>query len=219
MQPGYVCVAGIDLVKKQHIRPTIGRRIEDTMAKRHGGVFAVGDVIDLGATSYAGTAPEIEDHQFVLDDVKYVQTMSSANFWKVLCEISRPSLEHIFGEQLEQKGNSYATLEGKGVASLGCLLPRNRPNLFINWGKVYLSLENNGVMVQVKVNDLRMHERDGTVNQVVVLTAAARINSGEKVILSVGLARAFQAMHDTQRRHWLQVNNIHFANDSTWTAL
>ena len=45
-----------------------------------------------------------------------------------------------------------------------------------------------------------------------------RIKRGVGVILSVGLARAFQVSGDTARRHWLQVNNLHLEDDPAWKA-
>lgn len=45
-----------------------------------------------------------------------------------------------------------------------------------------------------------------------------RIQRGVAVILSVGLARAFQVSGDTARRHWLQVNDLHLEDDPAWKA-
>ena len=45
-----------------------------------------------------------------------------------------------------------------------------------------------------------------------------RIHGGVRVILSVGLARAFQVSGDTARRHWLQVNNLYLEDDPAWKA-
>jgi len=62
--------------------------------------------------------------------------MTPAEFWKLLAEVAQPSLEDIFGKHLEQRGKSYAVAEGKGMASLGCLLPKKQPILYIDgWGK------------------------------------------------------------------------------------
>ncbi len=220
MQPGYICVAGIDMDDEEHLRPTLGRRLEDTMAERHGGVFAIGEIVDLGKATYVGTPPEVEDHRFDPDKLEYVDTMSPPKFWKLLSAVSRGSLEDIFGPNLEQCGNSYAIPEGKGAASLGCLIPKERPTIYVDpWNKLSILLENKGFTARIKVNDLRMHKRDGTVNQRVANAAISRLDNGEKIILSVGLARAFTAYNDTQRRHWLQVNNIHFATDPMWSTL
>jgi hypothetical protein len=220
MQPGYICVAGIDTQTKKHVRPTLGRRLDDTTAARHGGVFAIGDVVDIGSTTDDGTPPEIEDSRFNPDNLEFVESMLPTHFWKLLCGAGKTSLEDIFGKDLEQRGRSYAVLEGKGSASLGCLILQKRSTLYVDgWGKLCISFENHNFIAQVKVNDLRMHKRDGTVNQKVVNAAISKIGGGHKVILSVGLARAFVAANDTERRHWLQVNNVHFANDPSWSTL
>jgi hypothetical protein len=43
-----------------------------------------------------------------------------------------------------------------------------------------------------------------------------RIRAGVPVILSVGLARAYQVTNDTEERHWLQVNGVHLGDDPVW---
>ena len=45
---------------------------------------------------------------------------------------------------------------------------------------------------------------------------AERLQSSTDVILSVGLTRAFKGNPDEPALHWLQVNNLHFADDPCW---
>ena len=46
----------------------------------------------------------------------------------------------------------------------------------------------------------------------------ARLRTPEKVLLSVGLSRAWPSNPDRPPVHWLQVNNLHFEGDPTWSA-
>jgi hypothetical protein len=48
---------------------------------------------------------------------------------------------------------------------------------------------------------------------------AARLQSGEPTVLSVGLTRAWQRPDDPIPRHWVQLNNIHFQHDATWNGV
>lgn len=43
-----------------------------------------------------------------------------------------------------------------------------------------------------------------------------RLAAAAEVILSVGLTRLFMSTDDHARLHWLQVNNIHVADDPCW---
>ena len=221
MDPGYICVAGIGIANHVHIRTTLARRLDDTLAKKYGGIIAIGEIVDLGVTINDGAPPEIEDQRFELNNIRVVRTMSATSFWKMLSDVAEPSLEEIFGKHLERAGkSSYAVAEGKGSASLGCLSLAKQPKLYIDsHQKLRISFDNDGVQVDVKVNDLRMHKRDGTILHNFTNAAISKVNRGHKVILTVGLARAFQAKNDNQRRHWLQVNNIHFADDPLWSSL
>jgi hypothetical protein len=50
----------------------------------------------------------------------------------------------------------------------------------------------------------------------VVRDVAARLQRGVDLILSVGLARAWRRDEGEPYRHWLQVNNLHLADDPLW---
>ena len=50
MQPGYICVAGIDVQDNEHIRPVLGReRLTVGLLARNGGAFDMGRLVDLGS--------------------------------------------------------------------------------------------------------------------------------------------------------------------------
>ncbi len=47
MQPGYICVAGINVQDNEHIRPVLGRaRLTVDLLARNGGAFDVGRTLD-----------------------------------------------------------------------------------------------------------------------------------------------------------------------------
>jgi hypothetical protein len=105
-----------------------------------------------------------------------------------------------------------------GIASLGCLRLATRPWIEVNgFDKIRLLLNDGAFNVDLSVTDLRLYEDDQkTPRRDVVDSVMARIRSGVDVILSVGLTRAWQKPGDSQRRHWLQVNNVHLADDPAW---
>jgi hypothetical protein len=67
MRAPCICVAGLDR-DGRHIRPVPrhGRLTEDDLAAA-GGPFAIGAVVDLGATRPCPSPPEVEDHLFDRD--------------------------------------------------------------------------------------------------------------------------------------------------------
>jgi len=219
MQPGYICVAGIDLEKNTHIRPVLPRaRLTVDLLKRKKGPFDIAVVVDLGTVQPKGHRPEVEDHVFDPAHTKTEEEFSGDKFWKLLKSVSQANLIEIFGKQLEKHSNGCAVDEAKGSASLGCLLPAISPRVFINsWGKVRAQVSDEKFNIDLSVTDLRLYKDDQkTPRSDLVENVNRRIGSGTGVILSVGLARAFQAKGDTVRRHWLQVNNFHLENNPVW---
>jgi hypothetical protein len=125
MKPGYICVAGLDLVTGRHVRPVLPGRLTTALLARHGGPFDIASIVDLGPTQYCGQAPETEDHLFDPRRVTRIGTMGPEEFWKRLVAASATRLVDIFGHDLTQQGSSSAGVPpGKGIASLGCLFPK-----------------------------------------------------------------------------------------------
>ena len=138
MQPGFICVAGIDLEDQKHIRPVLaGSRLRTHLLKPFGGPFEIASVVDLGKTEYQGHSPETEDYLFDPSKAFRVRDMGPNMFWKLLLDISQESLMQIFGDELQQQGRTCAVEAGMGTASLGCLLPSTQPEIEVNnLGKV-----------------------------------------------------------------------------------
>lgn len=221
MQPGYICVAGLDLQTNTHVRPVLaGSRLTIDLLKHKGGPFDIAVVVDLGTTQPRGRAPETEDHVFDPAQLTAVKDLEAERFWKVPKSVSQKTLKEIFGKKLHPQRSGCAVDEGTGSASLGCLLPATPPEVFINsWGKVRARINDGIFDIDLSVTDLRFYQDDQqTPRAKVVADVQRRIKNGAGVIISVGLARAFLARGDTARRHWLQVNNIHLEDDPTWQA-
>ena len=221
MQPGYICVAGLDLQTNAHVRPVLaGSRLTVDLLKRKGGPFDIAVVVDLGATQPQGRPPQTEDHVFDPAQLTAVKELTAERFWKVLKSVSRNTLKETFGEKLQPQRSGCAVDEGTGSVSLGCVSPVTPPRIFINgWEKVRTRVNDGTFDIDLSVTDLRLYEHDQqTPRAKMVTNIQRRIEKGVGVILSFGLARAFRAQGDTARRHWLQVNNIHLEDDPMWQA-
>ena len=219
MQPGYFCVAGVDVNSLSHIRPVLRRgRLTTDLLRPYGGPFDLGSVVYLGATTPSGHPPETEDYRFEPTRARWLLDDSPEDYWNALEGVARESLAEIFGPALELWDESGTVDVGKGRASLGCLKPEKQPWLYVDHrGTVRLVLDYLMPSVDLSVNDLRLYERDGrTPRRDLVASVEKRLKSGVEAILSVGLTRPWQKRGDTAERHWLQVNNIHLEDDPLW---
>jgi hypothetical protein len=219
MQPGYFCVAGVDMNTLRHIRPVLSHgRLTIDLLSTVGGPFDVGSVVDLGPATYTGRAPELEDHRFDPSDTRRLFDYEPDSYWDTLDGVARQSLAEIFGPALELWDESGTVDVGEGRASLGCLRPEKQPWLYVDHrGTVRLVLDYLTPSVDLSVNDLRLYERDGrTPRRDLVAGVQQRLKAGVEAILSVGLTRPWQKRGDTDERHWLQVNNIHLEDNPLW---
>lgn len=219
MQPGYFCVAGVDMDTEAHVRPVLRRgRLTTDLLRPNGGPFDVRSVVDLGPATYAGSAPELEDHRFDPASTRWLFDTDPDDYWDALDVVARENLEEIFGPELELWDESGTVDVGEGRASLGCLKPEKQPWLYVDHrGTVRLVLDYLIPSVDLSVNDLRLYERDGrTPRRDLVQSVQRRLEVGVEVILSVGLTRPWQKRGDTAERHWLQINNIHLEDDPLW---
>lgn len=218
MKSPYVCIAGIDPENAGHVRPVLHAQLPRTLTASGGGPFGIGTVVELGTVQPCGSPPEVEDVLFNPGSVHKTGDMPPNDFWTWLKHMSKPSLAQIFGPVIHRQGYSFAVDVNQGTASLGCLAPQTRIDLSVNqWNRVTVSMTVDGDRVYIPVTDLRLYEDDqATPRAARIAELAGRISKGTDVILSVGLARKFKAQNDTEERHWLQVNNIHVADEPTW---
>jgi hypothetical protein len=219
MQEGHICVAGVDLESRRHIRPVIRRtRLTADLLERNGGPFDIGNIVDLGETAPCGTPPQVEDHAFDPTQARKIAEARSDWMWDGLSRMAETSLRALFGDSLRRDGQTCSMEVGEGIASLGFLRPQavqpldiskhDRPRLPISDGQFTVSLG---------VTDLRLYQEDREslhVDEMWRITGF--INQSAEIILSLGLTRPFKRDGDTAPRHWLQVNNIHVRDDPVW---
>jgi hypothetical protein len=219
MQYPYICVAGIDPETGRSIRPTAKGRLPRALLRAEGGPFDIGGLVDLGEVIPEGVAPEVEDHRFHHWAARYLETCSPGQFWATLQLAARPALREIFGSELVPTGVTCSVAPGKGIASLGCLVPAIAPHLAIEYGSVRIFVSDGAHDLSLPVTDLRLYGDD---QKSVRTQAVADINrslmSGARALLCVGLTRPFQKDGDSEPRHWLQVNNIHLEDNPIWQA-
>ncbi|MBI2192003.1 MAG: hypothetical protein HYU36_08470 [Planctomycetes bacterium] len=219
MRPGRICVAGIDVSTGEHVRPVLETtQLGRDMLVRSGGPFDIASVADLGATRHVGKPPETEDHVFDPKGATQAKVVAADKFWKLLMKIGKPTLAGIFGPALEARTPGCAVDLGQGNASLGCLIPASAPEIWVDgWDKIRIELTDGTLTPNLSVTDLRLYEDDQkTPRRKLVERIATRIKKGVGVVVAVGLARPWQKPGDTERRHWLQVNNIHLEDDPAW---
>lgn len=224
MQQGFICVAGIDLETGRHVRPVLQSQMRTKFLARHGGPFEIGAIVELGWTKRVGQPPEVEDHLFHRGEVRRVADMPSDEFWQLLRQSAETKLVAIFGSDLTQRGHrSYGVDAGRGEISLGCYLLPSRAHIFIQhrdqWrrGRIRIAFQVGDHEFDLGVTDIRLYESDHvTPAEAIVQQTDGRLQTTDGVILSVGLSRPYQGGDAGEPIHWLQVNNIHFADDPCW---
>lgn len=218
MKPGFICVAGVDRQTGKHVRPFQSSRLRSEMLVRNGGPFDIGSEVDLGHVTSRGHAPELEDHFFDPKAVRRLGDILPDRFWRTLNNIVSTRLVNIFGNDLQQRGNTCTVDLGKGSGSLGCLLPSERPILYVTgFGKIRLCVSDGQFSVDLSVTDLRLYEDDyQTPRYDAVKSVAGRIERGVSVIVGVGLTQPWKKPDDTESRHWLQANSIHLEDEPIW---
>jgi len=227
MHGGHICVAGIDVQTRQHVRPVLSSGgIPSHMLAKYGGPFEMARIIDLGRPRPKPSKPHVEDHVFAVSRVKVRRTASSHEFWNLLHELAKMRLREIFGSELRAVGNSrYGTDLGCGVASLGCLRPQAPPELYLASGRqgrsqVRIRLSDGEIQADVGVTDLRLCKDDhATIDADKVRGVAKWICDSQCVLLGVGLTRKFRPSEKTGYVHYLQVNNIHLDEEPTWQCV
>jgi hypothetical protein len=144
--------------------------------------------------------------------------LSGPDLWAIVSDSAEGSLAAIFGADLQRDGNTASVAVGRGIRSLGHLLPRSRPALEINFGKPRLRLTDPDLgALRLPVTDLRLFDPDtGQLQERSLQLLTDRLRRRE-VVLAVGLTRPW-APDGEDERHWLQVNNVHLDDDPLWLA-
>ena len=224
MRAGYVCTAGVDLQTAGHVRPVLedGALPFDVLA-RYGGPFEMAGLVDLGRPRPTPERPHVEDHVIVPTRVRALGSVPPADFWALLCRVSKTRLREIFGDELRRVGRSSCGADlGQGEASLGCFRPGVAPRLFyLTEGssgrpRIRMRIDDGQFDVLVGVTDIRLYGDDHvTPDRAMVEKTAARM-AGGGVILGVGLTRGYASTTEAEPIHWVQVTNIHLESDPTW---
>ena len=87
------------------------------------GPFDMGAIVELGPVRPVPTVPEIEDHNFALNNPHREGCLDPERLWRILDQTAIPVLFDIFGAELEHHGTRASLPLGAGRASLGWLPP------------------------------------------------------------------------------------------------
>jgi hypothetical protein len=218
MMKGYFCVAGIDMETRAHVRPVLGgARLRTTLLDPKG-PFSMAAVVDLGEVHRCGLAPEVEDVQFDPRRARKLHTLAPAEFWQMLVSATAPDLKSLFGPGFKRAGATGAVEPGNGIASLGCIVPSRAPALAIDHrDRVRALVHDGGELYDLAVTDLRLYENNHeTPRESVVQSLNDRLAGAVRVVVAVGLSRAFAAREGEPPLHWLQANNLHLEDDPAW---
>ncbi len=225
MRAPHVCVAGIDAETQRHVRPVLpgSQQLTSSLLRNRGGLLDIGVEVELGPTTAVARRPEVEDCIFKPAQTRAVRTLSDTEFWSLLNDVSSRRLKEIFGDDLSPMGaTSCGVSKGRGAASLGCLIPANRPRLSLRTrqgrpAQIRIWLTDGEFHLDLSVTDVRLYQADlATPTERVVRDIDRRMRRGVAVILSVGLTRPFATSPEYSAAHWLQVNNIHLEDRPVW---
>ncbi len=224
MHGGHICVAGVDLQTRRHVRPMLANDpLPFYLLARYAGPFDMATIVDLGSPRAAPVAPHVEDHVFVPARARAERLAAAHEFWGLLEELRRASLREIFGPTLHEVGRGRWVIDpGGGTTLLGLVRPAAPPLLYLETvaggrQRIRVKLDDGQLQADAGVTDLRLFGDDhATPDAARVRAAAQRIVDSPGVILSVGLTRQFRVSDRAPYYHWLQVNNIHLQSEPLW---
>jgi hypothetical protein len=224
MHGGHICVAGVDLETRRHVRPILADGpLPFYLLARYGGPFDMAAIVDLGSPRAAPVAPHVEDFVLVPARAKAERLAASHEFWSLLEELQRPSLREIFGPALYEVGRGrWVTDLDRGSSSLGLLRASAPPELYVagtetGRPRIRMRLSDGQVEADAGVTDLRLFGGDHATPDAAHVRAAAQwLADSRDAILGVGLTRQFRVSDRAPYYHWLQVNNIHLPAEPVW---
>jgi hypothetical protein len=205
LDDGSVVGAGID-GNHEHITPLRGSPWDTAATARGGGPFGIGVAVDLGFSRRSGTPPLVEERQVEEDNITPLGRLPDGQFWSLLETLGHDHLPSIYGDDLTVSASGSASVPaGRGKASLGVLRCPGPAELFRRGGQLRMGLDDLRLgSLDLNVHDHRLRDEKGVPIDSLWKVIRRRVQSGEPVILSLGLSRAFNGVH------WLRVDNIHF---------
>ena len=220
MQPGFVCVAGIDPATGRHVRPELHGRIRTNMLVPNRGPFDIAVEVELGRVRPQPSPPEVEDCLVTASALHKVRVLPADEFWRLLESTAKPRLVEIFGTGFCRHGNTWVIEPDTGEASLGCLVPQAAPVLKVcveeHQGqpkqRIRCHVQDQDGECFPPVTDLRLYCADQkTPRYDLVADLNRRMKTGAPAILSVGVTRRMK-----DDKHWFQVNNLHLGDNPIW---
>jgi hypothetical protein len=214
MQKGFMCAAGVDPATGRHVRPVLASQMRTDMLACQGGPFELGYRVELGETKFVGKIPEIEDRQFEAAAARQLDRVPPDEFWQLLTDLAADSLTDIFGPDLQPIGMaSCGVPEFHGLRSLGCYWARE-PSLELqtatDHSRIRFAFTEGTRRYSVPVTDIRLYGEDHvTLDATGVAYWQRELMDCERVLVSVGLSRAYKHSDEHPAVHWLQINNLH----------
>lgn len=214
MKAGRICVAGINPQSGLQIRPVAHNPLTAALLKRNGGAFEIGALVELGAVTRTGRAPEFEDHRFRPDRLQHLGLLPPGDFWSALLKTCGRDLTDVFGPALTQTGRSCTVTLGRGDGSLGHLSTLRLSGFGLGLGAgVRIEISDDRFRANLSVADIRLYEDDHKTPRTAAIIELAALLPKSAAVLALGLSRPFAKDDSAWPCHWLQVNNIHLESD------
>lgn len=206
-----ICVAGLD-VDLRHVRPVVPGGWEWSALTRASGVFEIGAMVEFDGWADVGEPPEVEDRRSARAPTP-LGRLPDERFAALMARVAQPTLTDIFGPTLERTSSGRAsTPQHTGRASLGVLTARP-VELVTSGDSVRARFADELGDMDLALTDARLVELvDGEwrLRRAACTIVGRHIERGDEPRLAVGLTRPFAPPGYHERRHWLQVNNLHF---------
>ena len=221
MKHPHICVAGLDVKSNEQVRPVLQNgQLDTSMLSDNGGPFALGAVVSLGEVTDIASPPEVEDRSFAVTAATLRAQLSGSEFWKAIDAVAQDDLTAICGEELVETSRSFSTPAGQGSHSLGCYRPATIPTVGTDtYGKkvsVYAYMQLGGQIKKIPITDIRLVDTSFEVSTAKVQRLEKLVKAAPDILFSVGLSRPFAKSGSTEKRHWLQINNVFVSQAPLW---
>jgi putative nucleic acid modification protein with dual OB domain len=217
MYDGHICAAGFDIDNGRRVRPVGRQRLPASMLANRGGVFDLGNVVEIGRTRPERIRPEIEDMLFDVRAAKVVNRLAGAEFFAYMREHAVSGLD-VIGTDLSREGRSVCTPKGKGNCSLVITMATERTRIIdrlrysepAGGRREIRFIRSDGV--DLSVTDVRLYVGDdlSTPDLEKLRWLKTRLLEPGEIVLCFGLGRAWPD------KHYLQLNNLHLSNAPDW---